>query len=110
MKQCWDSNPNNRPIATRVLKFIRSFIDSYRNVVNDALDFKKVRLSEIEKQFKAAEEYRKSRLILYNENERSTIHPQAFYTSRLLNQFTKDLPKNDNINNNSVEVIDFTNL
>jgi hypothetical protein len=34
--------------------------------------------------------------------------PQAIYTSRLLNLYTKDLPKYDNIDNNSVEITDFT--
>ncbi|CAB5379378.1 unnamed protein product [Rhizophagus irregularis] len=62
----------------------------------------------IEKQFKAAEEYRKLHLTPSDESKRLTTHPQAFYTSRLLNPFTKDLPKDDNMENNSVEVIDFT--
>ncbi|POG61795.1 kinase-like domain-containing protein [Rhizophagus irregularis DAOM 181602=DAOM 197198] len=30
MKKCWDSNPDNRPKATEILKFIRLFIDSYK--------------------------------------------------------------------------------
>ena len=42
--------------------------------------------------------------------EQSTTHPQAIYTSRLLNPFTKDLPRYDNVDNNSVEFIDFTKL
>ena len=74
---------------------------------------------EIEKQFKVSEEYRKSHLTLFDENKRLATHPQAIYTSRLLNPFTKDLPKNDdivtkdlpkndNIDNNSVEAFDFT--
>ncbi|GES93615.1 kinase-like domain-containing protein [Rhizophagus clarus] len=62
-----------------------------------------------------AEEYRKSHLTSFDDNERLTTHPQAFYTSRLLNPYTKDLPKDDNpkddnICNNSLEVIDFTEL
>ncbi|GES81651.1 kinase-like domain-containing protein [Rhizophagus clarus] len=37
-------------------------------------------------------------------------NPQAHYTSRLLNPFTKDLSKCDDVNNISVEIIDFTKL
>jgi len=66
--------------------------------------FKKNENKEIIKQFKEAEEYRKANL----ENNQSTAHPQAYYTSRLLNPFTKNLPKYDNIDNISVEVFDFT--
>ena len=62
---------------------------------------------EIKKQFEEAEKYRKANL-LYIKNNQSTAHPQACYSSRLLNPFTKDLPKYDNINNISVEVTDFT--
>ncbi|CAB4411729.1 unnamed protein product [Rhizophagus irregularis] len=59
---------------------------------------------EIGKQFKEAEEYRKSQLAPFDENKRLVTHPQAIYTSRLLNPFT------DNIDNNTVEIIDFTKL
>lgn len=41
-------------------------------------------------------------------NKRLTTHPQAIYTPRLLNPFTEVLPKNDNIDNNSLGVFDFT--
>ncbi|UZO16637.1 uncharacterized protein OCT59_008018 [Rhizophagus irregularis] len=43
---------------------------------------------EIEEQFKEAEKYRNTNRII-----KSTFHPQAIYTSRLLNSFTKDLPE-----------------
>ncbi|CAB4382557.1 unnamed protein product [Rhizophagus irregularis] len=60
---------------------------------------------EIEKQFKKAEEYRKDNL-LSNKNSRShTTHPKAVYTSRLLNSFTKNLPKYED-----TECLDLTNL
>ncbi|RIA85661.1 kinase-like domain-containing protein [Glomus cerebriforme] len=81
----------------------------YIDLMKRILKIKKEhRHHEIEKQFKKAEECRKSHLSLSDENERLTTHPQAIYTSRLLNPFSKDLPKYDNINNNSVEVIDIT--
>ena len=97
MKKCWDSDPYNRPKATELHKLFRSFYDSY---------YLK-RDYEIEKQFNEAEEYRKANLSTFESNQQTT-HPQAIYTSRLLNPFTIDLPKYDNIDNNSVEVIDFT--
>ena len=62
---------------------------------------------KLKKQFKEAEEYRKTNLSSIK-NNKLTTHPQAIYTSRLLNPFTEDLPKeHDNIdNNNSVKIID----
>src|SRR6266498_5852994 len=93
MKMCWDSNPDNRPSAIEVKELINLF--------------KKRENGEIEKQFEEAEKYRKANLLSI-ENNQSTAHPQAYYTSRLLNPFTKDFPKYDDINNISVEVIDFT--
>ena len=95
MKKCWDPNPDNRPNAEEVKneialiqvpcddKIIKQFEDAYK--------YKRVNISAIE-------------------NNQTTTHPQAIYTSRLLNPYTKDLPKYDNIDNNSVEVIDFTKL
>ncbi|RGB44031.1 kinase-like domain-containing protein [Rhizophagus diaphanus] len=85
MKKCWDSNPNNRPSAIDLENLIKSFF-SYGH-------FKDV---EIEKQFEKAEEYRKANI----KNNQSTTHPEAYYTSRLLNPITKNLY--------SMEVIDFT--
>ncbi|PKC00034.1 hypothetical protein RhiirA5_428792 [Rhizophagus irregularis] len=40
----------------------------------------------VKRQFQEAENYRNT-----NNNSKSTIHPQAIYTSRLLNPYTKDL-------------------
>ncbi|GBB83226.1 hypothetical protein RclHR1_00100030 [Rhizophagus clarus] len=112
MRKCWDSNPDNRPKATEILESIDLFFYSYKY---DKFAFKRIvkikkerRHYEIENQFKEAEEYRKSHLTPLDEIRRLTTHPQAFYTSRLLNPFTKDLPKDDIICNNSLEVIDFT--
>ncbi|CAB5379392.1 unnamed protein product [Rhizophagus irregularis] len=64
---------------------------------------------EIEKQFKEAEEYRRSHPTSFDEST-TLAHPQAIYESRLLNPFTKNIPKFDNIENNTVEIIDFTKL
>src|SRR3954451_5124312 len=93
MKKCWDPNPGNRPNAREIRDEIDSFYESYD--------------VELRRQFRETYEYKKANVSLI-ENNQSTTHPQAIYISRLLNPYTKDLPKYDNINNNSVEVIDFT--
>ncbi|GES81759.1 kinase-like domain-containing protein [Rhizophagus clarus] len=81
MERCWNSNPNNRPNAIEVYKLIRLF-QLEKN-------------EEIKKQFEEAEEYRKANLLSVENNRSINLHPQAYYTSRLLNPFTKDLPKCD---------------
>jgi serine/threonine protein kinase len=78
MEKCWNSNPVNRPNAAEIEATIISFYNSYRSQDND----------EIKRQFQEAENYRNT-----NNNSKSTIHPQAIYTSRLLNPYTKDLPE-----------------
>ncbi|POG60535.1 kinase-like domain-containing protein [Rhizophagus irregularis DAOM 181602=DAOM 197198] len=90
MKRCWDSNPDNRPNATELNIEIKSFYDFYRSYKKGNLN-----ATEIRKQFKEAEAYRKLHLSSFKENKQ---HPGAIYTSRLLNPFTKDLPKYDNDN------------
>src|SRR5581483_4374037 len=123
MKKCWDPNPDNRPNTTEVLNLIRLFQYSYVSDFKYRKSIEKKQNYEIENQFKEAEEYRKANLSSIK-NNKLTTHPQAIYTSRLLNPFTKDLPKehdninsveiinlpkeHDNIDNNSVEIIDFT--
>jgi serine/threonine protein kinase len=74
MKECWDSNPNNRPNITELYGSLWSII---------------INKSEIEK----AEDYRNKNLSSLIENRQTTTHSQAIYTSRLLDSFTKDLPK-----------------
>ncbi|CAB5396514.1 unnamed protein product [Rhizophagus irregularis] len=69
MKKCWDLDKNNRP-------------DIFE-------EMKKLKI-----QFKEAEEYRKANLSS-TENYQIVAHPQAIYTSRLLNPFTENLPKYD---------------
>ncbi|GBB88180.1 hypothetical protein RclHR1_14700002 [Rhizophagus clarus] len=123
MKKCLDSNPNNRPKAIEIEELIKLYYYSYKyDELYDELYKKfpsgssfKIRMKfekeqkyyEIEKQFKLSEEYRKTNH-LYIKNNQSDTHQQAIYTSRLLNPYTKDLPEYDNIDNNSVEIIDFT--
>ncbi|GES73296.1 kinase-like domain-containing protein [Rhizophagus clarus] len=72
MKKCWDLNPDDRPNVIELEKLINSF--------------KYV----IKTKFKEADEYRKANLASFK-NNLSATHPQAIYTSRLLNPFTKDL-------------------
>ncbi|CAB4399850.1 unnamed protein product [Rhizophagus irregularis] len=88
MKKCWDLDKDNRPDIFEVDKLITSFYELYGE------DFCIVKNEEIEIQFKEAEEYRIANLSL-TENYPIVTHPQAIYTSRLLNLITKDLPEND---------------
>ncbi|EXX56975.1 Cmk2p [Rhizophagus irregularis DAOM 197198w] len=85
MNKCWDLNPSDRPNTFKVNELIMSFHRSYRG------DFFMVEIEEIGMQFKKAEEYRKANLS-FIKNYQITTHPQAIYTSRLLNSFTDDLP------------------
>ncbi|CAB5354867.1 unnamed protein product [Rhizophagus irregularis] len=92
MKTCWDSNPNNRPNAVKIEEFIWLF---HYLLILSASEFKFFMKKEhhhyeIEKQFKEAEEYSKENPLSIKDIQ-STTHPQAIYTSRLLNSFTKDL-------------------
>src|SRR6201999_1371212 len=75
MKKCWDPNPDNRPNAREIQDEITSFQRSD---------------DEIKKQFKEAYKYKKANLLAI-ENNQTTNHPQAIYTSRLLNPYTTGL-------------------
>ncbi|RIA92660.1 kinase-like domain-containing protein [Glomus cerebriforme] len=99
MKKCWNSTPENRPNVTEIEEMIWLFRYSY---TLNATEFKremKIKKEyyhyEIEGQFKEVEEYRKANGLSI-EKSKSITHPQAIYTSRLLNPFTKDIPKDVN--------------
>ncbi|CAB5379097.1 unnamed protein product [Rhizophagus irregularis] len=106
MKRCWDMNPDNRPTSVEVKELIDLF---YVSINQFGYGFKvEEQHLEIRKQFKESVEYREANPLPSKSNQ---IHTQAIFTSRLLNPFTKNLPKyDDNINNNSVEITDFMNL
>ena len=80
MKRCWDPDPDNRPNAKEIQDEIESFFDE-----DDR---------EIRNQFEEAYKYKKANL-LNIENSQTTSHPQAIYTSRLLNPYTTGLVKID---------------
>ncbi|EXX69263.1 Sps1p [Rhizophagus irregularis DAOM 197198w] len=99
MKKCWDSNPNNRPNAIEIEELINLFYYSYSY---DGSDFKEVMNIEkeeqhydIKKQFKESEEYRKAFISSSEKNEKeisqTATHPEAIYTSRILDTLTKEL-------------------
>ncbi|RGB38857.1 hypothetical protein C1646_755177 [Rhizophagus diaphanus] len=67
----------------------RCYIDLMKNK-SYGIEFFKVKNREIKMQFMKAEEYRKANLSSIK-NYQIETHPQAFYTSRLLNSFTEDL-------------------
>ncbi|CAB5308949.1 unnamed protein product [Rhizophagus irregularis] len=89
MKKCWDLNPKNRPNINEVDEVITSLHKS------SGVDIFIVENEEIEMQFKEAEEYRKANLSSIK-NYQADTHPQAIYTSRLLNPFTKNLSQSYN--------------
>jgi hypothetical protein len=66
MKRCWDSNPKNRPNAIEIL-YINYFL------LKKNKQFEKPKGSSI----------KNNDLKIY-----SQTHPQAIYTSRLLNSYT----------------------
>ena len=80
MKRCWDPNPDNRPNAKEIGREITSFCQL--EYINNN--------KEIAKQFEEAHKYKKAN-ISHIENNQTAIHPQAIYTSRLLN--FKNLPE-----------------
>ncbi|GES83229.1 kinase-like domain-containing protein [Rhizophagus clarus] len=87
MKRCWDSNPDNRPDVAEIHDKIRSLYDFCVNSKNN-----ESYATEIRKQFKEAENYRK---LPYSSFKKNKQHPQAIYTTRLLNPFTKDLQNSE---------------
>ncbi|GES95353.1 kinase-like domain-containing protein [Rhizophagus clarus] len=85
MKRCLDLNPENRPNSIEIKEIIELFYNSLDQ------EFKKEQQHhEIEEQFKTAQESRKTNLLL-NKSNKSKIHTQAIYTSRLLNPFIINL-------------------
>ncbi|RGB41543.1 kinase-like domain-containing protein [Rhizophagus diaphanus] len=68
--------------------------DEYRNAIILFEGMDQNYNYETKKEFDEAEEYRKANLSSVKNNP-STTHPQAIYTSRLLNSYTKDIPKYD---------------
>ncbi|CAB5388488.1 unnamed protein product [Rhizophagus irregularis] len=109
----WYNGLNNRPNSIELKESIDLFYNSlYRLNQHFEISIEKEQLvdREIEKQFNKTQEYRKENFLSIKNNQ-LTSHTQAIYTSRLLNSFTKDLPKyEDNFNSNTVEITDFTNL
>jgi serine/threonine protein kinase len=75
MKKCWDPNPDNRPNA--------------REILGSIVLFKVSTNKELVKQFSEAYKYRRANLSSIENNQ--TTHPQAIYTSRLLNPYTTSL-------------------
>jgi serine/threonine protein kinase len=88
MKRCWDSNPVNRPDAAEVKKLIEIILYTYK-LYEYLLDPEPIDY-EVKRQFDEAEEYRIANFSSI-ENSQITTHPQAIYTSRLLNPYTEGL-------------------
>ncbi|GET03125.1 kinase-like domain-containing protein [Rhizophagus clarus] len=86
--------------ASNIYSFemIKLFYDS----LNQKFEKKEQQHSEIEEQFKETQKYRKENFSSHT-NNKSTIHAQAIYTSRLLNPFAKNFS-----DDNTVEITDLT--
>jgi serine/threonine protein kinase len=72
MKKCWDSNPDNRPNVESISTIL---IDEKKDYM-------------IQEKLKEAEKYLFKK---YKESKQLITHPQAIYTSRLLNPYTEGL-------------------
>ena len=97
VKKCWDPNPDNRPNTEAIERMIRSFQFSNDDEIKSfEKDWK------IGEQFEEAYKYKKANISSIKNNQ-TTLHPEAMYTSRLLNPYTKNLPKYDNIDNKTTE-------
>ncbi|GBC08412.1 hypothetical protein RclHR1_00810004 [Rhizophagus clarus] len=88
MKQCWDSNPENRPNSIKVKEMIKLLYNS----LDQAFEKKEHHHYETEKQFNETQECRKENLLSIK-NSQLTTHVQAIYMSRLLNPFIKNHSK-----------------
>jgi serine/threonine protein kinase len=106
MKKCWDSNPDNRPNSIEIKNNIELFCYSLLLLDSEHATGVSI-INEIQEQFNETQDYRKE-ILLSIKNHQLTTHAQAIYTSRLLNPYTKNLPKYDNNDDNSVEITDFT--
>ncbi|EXX57914.1 Rad53p [Rhizophagus irregularis DAOM 197198w] len=82
MNKCWDLNPNKRPNATE----ISDQISLWKN-----------------DDFEHVENYRKANLF---KRDQLINHPQAIYTSRILNPYTKNLSKYYNSNCSECAIVD----
>jgi hypothetical protein len=68
MKNCWDSNPDNRPNIELISTTINISDRQYHEEIAEKFLFKE-----------------------YKGNNQLTTHPQAIYTSRLLNCYIEGL-------------------
>ncbi|GBB92996.1 hypothetical protein RclHR1_20980005 [Rhizophagus clarus] len=93
MKKCWDSNSDNRPKSNEVKESIELYYNSLHYCWN-------------EERYNIRDQFKK---LPCSKAKQLTNNTQAIYTSRLLNPFTKNLSKYS-VDNNTVEVTDFTML
>ena len=80
--RCWDARITHRPTFDELFNELYKYQDDYRNKIN-----------EITIQIKEAEEFSKNQTTTTTLNYKT--HPQAIYTSRLLNFSNLPKPKNE---------------
>jgi serine/threonine protein kinase len=78
--KCWDAKSENRPTAKELCKILKKWYeeegDNNSEIYSQIKEYEKIRISEMKNK---------------NKSEDITTHPQAIYTSRLLN--FKNLPE-----------------
>ena len=80
IRKCWDAKPENRPTAKELCQILKMYSNQYNGIIYS--------------QIKECEKIRESKLRNRSNEDKSKnmqTHPQAIYTSRLLN--FKDLPE-----------------
>ena len=99
--KCWDAKPENRPTANELVKIL------YRWYYYEIDDKKSVLYSQV----KECEKIRENKLKNKSNEDKSKdfqIHPQAIYTSRLLNFKNLPEPVNSSELVNSLNSLDLT--
>ncbi|RHZ85091.1 hypothetical protein Glove_71g126 [Diversispora epigaea] len=95
--RCWDARVKHRPTFKELFDELREYWSDYRNYLDEG----KNQNSEIVIQIKKAEEFSANQESINTTNTTTTTplnyqtHPQAIYTSRLLNYSKLPKPKNE---------------
>ena len=102
--KCWDAKPENRPTSKELYQILKK----WNNECGDGKEYRADHNSEIYAQIQECEKIRENKLENRSDNENKPkniqTHPQAIYTSRLLN--FKNLPEPVNSSDLSPFLID----
>ncbi|POG78652.1 kinase-like domain-containing protein [Rhizophagus irregularis DAOM 181602=DAOM 197198] len=102
INQCWDADPLKRPNADEIQKFMSElYFDVEKNKVDSVIYGQVKEADEINKKSSFSSPLISTGTISY------MTHPQAVYTSRLLD--FKNLPEPKNVDNDDLEYLDKIN-